>query len=110
MDMFGALGLLAGVGIGFVLSGTILKISDRVKSLLNTVLPGTSAAGAVKVSDAQWKSWAASAIGLMVGAIIAYWGYHRMSGGKSANAAVDHVICGIGVGIVLEEASVLMGA
>ena len=96
----GYAGIGAGFGIGYLMNGMFIKLSDRIMSLVDTAFSGSSRSEAGAVAKVDWKSWIAWLVAVAIWGGIALWGFNRW---RSKNGFGDGLIFGVGLGGAVEE-------
>jgi len=98
--LVGYAGLAAGFGVGYMVSGMFLRLSERIAGLMGSVFTGTQRAGSGPGSDVDWTVWGSWLISVAIWAGIALWGYSRFKGSSGFG---NGLLFGLGLGGAVEE-------
>ena len=100
-NLLGYAGIAAGFGIGYLLNGMFIKLSDRIGGLVDTAFSGGTARGSTGPgSKVAWTSWIAWLVAVALWGGIALWGFTRY---KGRDGFGNGLMMGIGLGGVVEE-------
>ena len=99
-NLLGYAGIAAGFGIGYLLNGMFIKLSDRIGGLVDTAFSGTSRGSTGPGSGVKWTEWIAWLVSVAIWGGVALWGYSRWRGSSGFG---NGVMMGIGLGGVIEE-------
>lgn len=98
--MLGYAGIAAGFGVGYLLNGMFIKLSDRIKGLVDTVFSGSARSGGGPASGVAWPDWIAWLVAVAIWGGIAVWGFYRWRGSDGFG---NGLMMGVGLGGVMEE-------
>jgi len=98
--LLGYAGVAAGFGIGYLLNGMFLKLSDRLAGLTGSIFSGTARSGAGPADKVSWKDWIPWLISVAIWAGVALWGFYRFKSGQTFG---NGLLMGVGLGGVVEE-------
>lgn len=97
--MIGYAGIAAGFGVGYMLSGMFLKLSERFSGILSSVFTGENR-GNGPAAGVDWTAWGSWLIAVALWAGVALWGYSRW---KTDSGFGNGMIFGLGLGGAIEE-------
>jgi len=98
--LVGYAGIAAGFGVGYMVSGMFLRLSERIAGLLGTVFTGTQRAGSGPGAGVNWTQWGSWLIAVAIWAGIALWGFSRW---KGTDGFGNGLLFGLGLGGAIEE-------
>ena len=97
--LLGYVGIAAGFGVGYLISGLFLHLSSRIWGFLNGVMSGTKrASGAVGTTD--WKDMVARLLALLFWGIVAVAGFTKF---RKDDGPMFGFVLGLGLGGLTEE-------
>ena len=96
----GYAGIGAGFGIGYLLNGMFIKLSDRISGLVDTAFSGTARGGGGAAEKVDWKDWIAWLVAVAIWGGVALFGFNKWRGSGGFGGGL---IFGVGLGGVVEE-------